>query len=113
MARTTALRAGAGIRDFAPCTDIQITSLNSMSGSVSSLLKSQAADCCAPGAFTVFLSVRSYLAGRCLNGARSALSVKLLNIGVAAASYWLIGGMPSINSIVRSIREVVHIVEST
>src|SRR5262245_60286389 len=113
MGRTKALRTGAGIREFAPRTDIQMTSLNSMSGSVSSLLKSQEADCCAPGAFSGFLSVRSYFAGRCLNGVRSALFEKLLNIGVAAASYWLIGGIPRISSIVRSIPEVVYIVEST
>src|SRR5262245_13113088 len=63
MARTKALRTGAGIRESAPRTDFQMISLNSMSGSESSLLKSQAADCCAPGAFSAFLSVRSYLAG--------------------------------------------------
>ena len=39
--------------------------------------------------------------------------VKQANIGVAPASYWLIGGSPRINSIVRSIPEVEYMVCST
>jgi hypothetical protein len=36
-----------------------------------------------------------------------------LYIGVAAASYWLIGGSPRINSIVRNTPDVVYSVLST
>src|SRR6266508_329875 len=113
MARTKALRTGAGIRESAPRTDFQMISLNSTSGAASSLLKSSCAERCEPGAFSGFFSARSTRASRCLNGVRSALFVKELYIGVAAASYWLIGGNPRISSIVRSIPEVVYIVEST
>src|SRR5215467_1305220 len=116
MERTKALRTGAGIRELAPRTDFQMISLNSTSGAASSLLKSSCAERCEPGAFSRFFSARSMRASRCLNGVRSAPLaplVKELYIGVAAASYWLIGGSPRISSIVRSIPEVVYIVEST
>src|SRR5215468_6508531 len=116
MARTNALRTGAGIRESAPRTDFHMISLNSTSGAASSLLKSSCAERCEPGAFSGFFSARSTRAPECLNGVRSAplvTLVKELNIGVAAASYWLIGGNPRISSIVRSIPEVVYIVEST
>src|SRR5262245_44626652 len=113
MARANALRTGAGICELAPRTDFQMISLNSMSGAASSLLKSSCADLCEPGAFCGFFSARSTRASRCLYGARSALFMKELYIGVAPASYWLIGGSPRISSIVRNIPEVVYIVEST
>ena len=50
---------------------------------------------------------RTLRAGRCVNGAASGVGWKALYIGVAAASYWLIGGRPRISSIVRSTPDVV------
>ena len=52
-------------------------------------------------------------AGPHLYGVRSALSVKLLNMGRAAASYWLRGGMPRTSSIVRIMLTVLYCVLST
>ena len=54
-----------------------------------------------------FISVCKGLA---INGLMSAFLEKHLHMGVAAASYWLIGGIPRINSIVRSIEEVEYMV---
>ena len=45
-----------------------------------------------------------------MNGVISGDGENEANIGVALASYWLIGGSPRINSIVRSMPEVEYIV---
>ena len=70
-------------------------------------------DAAAPGAFQSFLSSSGTRAARCVNGARLGDVVNALYIGVAAASYWLIGGSPRINSIVRNTPDVVYSVLST
>ena len=61
----------------------------------------------APYPSVPFTFVRSVVAGRATYGDGSNSPVKHSNIGVAAASYWLIGGSPRINSMVRSILDVV------
>src|SRR5450759_3874152 len=50
---------------------------------------------------------------RATNGVKSGDEVNEVNIAVALASYWLMGGKPRINSIVRSIPDVEYIVWST
>ncbi len=53
------------------------------------------------------------MAPTCLYGVVSALSVKELYIGRAAASYWLSGDRPRINSIVWTMLTVLYCVPST
>src|ERR1700712_4766731 len=87
--------------------------LNNMSGTRSSLVRSIWLLRTAVALVAVFLSLRLILAATDLKDVRFGSLLKLLNMGVAAASYWLIGGSPKINSIVRSIEEVEYIVLST
>ena len=111
--RTKAARTGAGISDDAPRTDFQTTSFSSRSGARSGLARFMRSEACAPGASSAFVSVRETRGSRARYGAGSADAAKAANSGVAAASYWLIGGRPRISSIVRSTDAVEYIVEST
>gem|GEM_PF-4080747 len=58
----------------------------------------------------VFFSLKLIFAGLAVNPLESAVEANERHIGVAAASYWLIGGMPRINSMVRNIDEVEYMV---
>ena len=55
----------------------------------------------------VFLSSRLIFAGKARKGVASGSVLKHLHIGVAAASYCVIGGMPSTSSIVLRTEVVV------
>ena len=74
---------------------------------MSASLKFMRSDAAAPGDAQSFFSSSGTRAGRCVYGASDGVGPKALYIGVAAASYWLIGGRPRINSIVRSTPDVV------
>ena len=64
-------------------------------------------DAAAPGEFQSFLASSGTRAGRWTKGASVGVVENALYIGVAPASYWLIGGSPRINSIVRNTPDVV------
>src|SRR5207247_6610702 len=96
-----------------PLIAFQMISLNSMSGAASASSKFISIERCAPGAFGGLTSVRETRAGRAEYDARSGSLVNALNIGVAAASYWLMGGIPRISSMVRSMLVVEYMVLST
>src|SRR5262249_45162064 len=102
-----AARMGGGIRDPAPRTDFQITSLSSYSGARSASSRFIAAEAAAPHASGPFFSVSDTRALRDSNTAEFGTGWNAPYIGVAAASYWLIGGKPRMSSMVRSIPEVV------
>ena len=79
----------------------------------SSLEKSKVSLNFALAVVAVFLSSKLMLAGTDVKDLKLALPVKDRHIGVAAASNWLIGGKPKINSMVRNIDEVEYMVWST
>src|SRR5579862_3917444 len=107
---TKAARLAAGIMARPPFIAFQSTSLNWSSGTRSSAVKSKAADFFASSPEPVFISSRLTDSGRCLKGVVSGDAVKERHRGVAAASYWLIGGSPRISSIVRRSEEVEYMV---
>src|SRR5262249_927083 len=88
-------------------------SFSSKSSILSYSLQSIFADRSAPYDFGVFFAFRSMRARWCRYPDRSGLSVKLSNIGRAAASYWDSGGKPRISSIVRTMLTVLYCVLST
>src|SRR4051812_34549666 len=57
--KTNAARTGAGIGDFDPFTDLQITSFSSKSSAASSFAKSNCSDRSAPHAVALFFSFKS------------------------------------------------------
>ena len=59
--------------------------------------------------FAVFFTVKLTPGALALNAARFGLAVKQSKSGAAAASYWLMGGKPKINSKVLRIPEVEYI----
>src|SRR5437764_6533332 len=95
---------GYGTSPLIPC---HRTILNSSSGIASSWVRLKCSDLLCHLLNTIVLLLRSIRAGMDLNGLRSAFIVKEFHIGVAAASYWLMGGKPSISSIVLT-RDVVE-----
>src|SRR5436305_14375906 len=106
-------RRGGGAFDAPPLTERQMISFSSASGARSSTEKSIASDCCEPNAVGRLRSSVGTRAGSRENASRFGTPLKALYIGVAAASYWLIGGRPRISSMVRSTPEVVEEVWST
>jgi hypothetical protein len=90
---------------LAPFTDFQIISFRRRSGTLSALLKSSCDGCRALASNRVRSRV-SDKAGRATKGAGSGRFRKQFHSGVAAASYWLIGGNPNINSIVLNTEDV-------
>ena len=107
------VRRGGGIGDPAPRTDCQIISFNSSSGALSASSRFMRADATAPGADQSFFSSSEIRAGCFVKEVTSGVASNAWYIGVAAASYWLIGGRPRINSIVRRTAVVEYSVEST
>src|SRR3954447_10838576 len=107
---TKAARLGAGTMEFSPFTAFHITSVNSPSGIRSSLEKSNRSLFLCHAFVASFFSLISVCSGFALNDVRSGWAEKHLQSGVAAASYWLIGGMPNISSIVRKTDVVEYIV---
>src|SRR6185312_5728900 len=105
---TNALLWGAGITLFSPFTDCHITSFNSRSGTASGLEKLKVAESFAAAVVASFLALISTFAGFTLYGVISGWGVKQLHIGVAATSYWLMGGSPKISSTVRSMAAVLN-----
>src|SRR4051812_3822751 len=102
-----AARRGGGIGTSAPRTDRQMISFNSISGAMSASSRFIFEDACAPKAVGALTSVSDTRGGRRVNGAVSGTGWNRLYIAGAAASYWLIGSSPRINSIVRSTEDVV------
>src|SRR6185312_3013197 len=114
LGSTNAERTGGGIGESFPFTAFQMISLKTRSSARSSASsRSSFNDASAPKASLAFLAFKSIRAGWAANGARSAVGANEAAIGRAAASNWLMGSRPRINSIVRSIDEVLYIVEST
>src|SRR5260221_1724682 len=70
-------------------------------------------DAVAPGDAQSFFASSGTRAGAKVYGASVGVVENALYIGVAAASYWLIGGSPRTSSIVRSTPDVVYSVLST
>src|SRR6187200_1812613 len=101
------------MREAAPFTDFQITSLKSRSSAWSSFSRFALCDHSAPHAPARLVAFRSTVAGACVNGVESGVPVNDPYIGRAAASNWLIGFRPRINSIVRNMLVVEYIAEST
>src|SRR6187549_1868802 len=99
-------RTGGGIGESAPRTDFQTISFSSNSGVRSASTKFIASDAPAPQALAALRSSRGTRAGSAVYGV-AAVVWNALYIGVAAASYWLIGRRPRISSIVRSMPDVV------
>src|SRR4051794_37533155 len=110
---TNAERTGGGIGEWAPRTAFQMISLNTRSSARSSISRVNRFEASAPQADARFFADRSVFGMRWEYGVRSAVAVNAADIGRAAASNWLIGSRPRISSIVRSIDEVLYIVEST
>ena len=79
----------------------------------SSLEKSKVSLNFALAVVAVFLSFRLMETGTEVNGFKLGVVINERHIGVAAASYWLMGGKPKINSMVRNIEEVEYMVWST
>src|SRR6476646_6471782 len=100
-------RRGGGAFAPAPLIERQMISFSSASGARSSTEKSIAIDCAAPNAVGGLRSSVGTRAPSRKNGGRVGTPLNALYSGVAAASYWLIGGRPRINSMVRSTPEVV------
>src|SRR5262245_32252997 len=98
---------GNGISESDPLTLFQMISFSANIGVLSTSEKSIFWDSFAPYARLAFFTLRSTCGFRCWNGLRSVCVPNDLYIGVAAASYWLMGGRPSSSSIVRSIELVV------
>ena len=71
-------------------------------GILSGVEKSICAEALESGAFGPFFAVSDTPGGSRLNGRRFGVDEKAADMGVAAASNWLIGGTPRISSIVRS-----------
>src|SRR6516225_5927178 len=109
MARRTVGGNGAST----PLTLRQRISFSSKSSTRSYSLKSILLERPTPYDVFVFFSSRFTWAFSQRYGDRSALSVKELDIGRAAASYWLNGGRPRISSIVRIMLTVLYCVLST
>src|SRR5713226_9429245 len=107
------VRRGGGITEPRPRTASQIIWFSSRSGARSGALKFMRSDAAAPGEFQSFFVSSGTRDGRTVYGASDGVVVNALYIGVAAASYWLIGGRPRTSSIVRSTPEVVYSVLST
>ena len=91
----------------APRTDFQRISLSSRSGARSASTRFMRSEAWAPGASSRFLARMSTRAGRTAYGVGSGFAAKAPKSGVAAASYWLMGGRPRSSSIVRRTPEVV------
>lgn len=104
---------GSGISLLAPRTLFQIISFKASIGATSYSSRFIAIDSFAPHASAVFFASKSIRAFSCENGVKSAFVPIAAYIGVAAASYWLIGGNPSNSSIVRNSDDVVYSVLST
>ena len=100
-------RTGGGIGESAPRTDFHRISFSSYSGVMSASVKFMASDASAPQALAAFFSSSGTRAGSAVYGVATGVVWNALYIGVAAASYWLIGGRPRISSIVRSMPDVV------
>src|SRR5205807_7615063 len=105
---TKAARTGGGIGASGPRTDRQTTSLRSRSSAWSSLLRSNFSDSLAPQALNLFFALRSVSGTRCLYGRRSGSGWNEAYIGRAAASNWLMGRRPRLNSIVRNMLVVEY-----
>lgn len=82
-------------------------------GASSNSEKSMRALASAPYDSFVFRAFKSTLGGITLNVDRSGSVPNEAYMGIAAASYWLIGGNPSRSSIDRTIELVEYIVLST
>ena len=112
--RTKAARTGAGISDDAPRTDFQTISFSSRSGARSGTLEVHAQRRLGARRVLGVRLGRATRAPRARGTARGRpIGAKAANSGVAAASYWLIGGRPRISSIVRSTDAVEYSVESS
>src|SRR6185295_5220637 len=95
---------GNGKSPFRPC---QSTRLNSTSLLSSSLTNENCSDFFCHLFIATFFSSRLTRGAMALNENGLASALKQFHIGVAAASYWVMGSIPKINSIVRSIEAVV------
>lgn len=105
-----AARLGGGIGASPPFIPFHKISLKSRSGTRSSFVRSIADDLFDHSFEAVFLSRRSTFAGKAWNAVRSGVEVKHLHIDGEEASYCVIGGIPSISSIVRNTEVVEYIV---
>ncbi len=101
---------GTGMIAFSPFTAFQVIRFIIWSGTRSSLEKSSPFDSAASLVPARLVSLRFTREGRLVYASASSCALKLRHRGVAAASYCVIGGMPKISSIVRTIEEVVYIV---
>jgi len=99
-----------GCRIFSPFTAFQITSVNARSGMRSSFEKSKVSLSRCQAFSTVFFSLISTCRGFAIKTAVFGSDEKQRHMGVAAASNWLIGGIPKINSIVRNMELVEYMV---
>src|SRR5258708_6025876 len=100
-------RRAGGAGDFGPRIDRQMISLSSASGARSSIEKSIASDCAEPNAVGRLRSSVGTRAASRVKTPMLGVPTNALYIGVAPASYWLIGGRPRMSSIVRSTPDVV------
>jgi hypothetical protein len=96
----------AGIRLWSPLTLFHTASFARRIGWVSGFEKSQLADWLARGAFAPLVAQSETPGIKAVYGRRLGDAEKAADIGVAAASYWVIGPTPRISSIVRSIDTV-------
>src|SRR4051812_28326053 len=106
------LRTGAGMGAPGLKSSHRI-SLSASGSARSTSEKSSLADASAPLPLAGLRAIRSIVTGTSSYGRRSASAVKVLIIGVAAASYCVIGGSFKISSMVRRYDAVVYIVLST
>lgn len=90
-----------------PFTLFQIISFSACMGARSTPEKSILLLSLAPTEFFVFFALRSTCGAITLNGFTTGVVPKEANMGIAAASNWLIGGSPSNSSIERTMDEVV------
>src|SRR4029078_12921262 len=95
-------RTGAGMTESFPLAAFQRIRFISAIGISSGREKSICADAPDSGALAPLVAVSETPGGTTLKGRRFGVEENAADIGVAAASNWLIGGTPTRSSIVRS-----------
>src|SRR3984957_15735605 len=99
---------GTAIRELSPLTLFQIISLRAYMGARSNPEKSILRLALAPGASLAFFAFTSIIGLITLKGVTIGVAANEAYIGIAAASYWLMGGSPRNSSIDRTIEMVQY-----